>query len=196
MCEEDDGDTDLEDAVAGEWVVRYIDTDGAYAAGFHIWDVCEEYGDATSPYQQLFDKRSSGLRNKLGSFTRYDDYGLGSDNVLVVDRIAILPEHRGHGYGLATLIGLIQQFQLGAGLIAIKPYPLQFEGKDTDSYVKYRLAEFTAAPELAMQRLRRRYGALGFKPVRGTSLMVMPSYTKLPQIDDLVSWPKAARAKE
>jgi hypothetical protein len=54
-----------------------------------------------------------------------------SRNMLILDRLEILPAFRGQQLGLRYLRIAIQRFGLGCRIVAIKPFPLQFEPEPT-----------------------------------------------------------------
>jgi GNAT superfamily N-acetyltransferase len=98
-------------------------------------------------------------------------------NILILDRLEILPQFRGRGLGLAVMSDLIKRFSLGAGLVAIKPYPLQFEfhSSDTESRTwrqELGLSGLCADEKLATQKLCDYYGRIGFRRLRGTPFMI------------------------
>ena len=48
-------------------------------------------------------------------------------NLLILDRVEILPKYRGGGVGLLVLTTVIERFGAGAGVVGMKPFPLQLE---------------------------------------------------------------------
>jgi GNAT superfamily N-acetyltransferase len=129
------------------------------------------------PYHELLSQREAG------SFTPAVNHALGIDevygqNLLIIDRIEVLPRYRGKDYGLQAMHLMLTHLSLGCRLAAIKPYPLQFEGdRPLGESVAWRrrlnLESFTRQKAAATQRLRQHYGRLGFVPVKGTPLMVL-----------------------
>lgn len=82
---------------------------------------------ATWPYHALLSRQIAG------SFTPAVHRALAIDdvfnqNLLIIDRVEILPRYRGHDYGLQAMHLMLGHLALGCSLAAIKPYPLQFEG--------------------------------------------------------------------
>ena len=55
-------------------------------------------------------------------------------NLLILDRLEIIiPQYRGKKLGLTILHHMIERFSAGASIVAMKPFPLQFEPmKDKD----------------------------------------------------------------
>jgi len=69
---------------------------------------------------------------------------------------------------------MMHWFQPGAGLVAMKPFPLQFEsgGPRPDEPDPLELAKFKLTENGALTKLRRYYAQLGFKRVTKTQFMV------------------------
>jgi hypothetical protein len=45
--------------------------------------------------------------------------------------VEILPKYRGGGVGLLVLTALMERFGAGAGVVGMKPFPLQLEPKES-----------------------------------------------------------------
>lgn len=130
------------------------------------------------PYHVLFSRREAGF------FTDAVNRALGIANdqvfnqdLLIIDRIEILPSYRGRGYGLQAMHLLMTHLSLGCRLAAIKPFPLQFEadrplGEDPKWHGRLQLERFSLSKPKATRRLRDHYAKLGFVAVQGTDLMV------------------------
>jgi hypothetical protein len=84
---------------------------------------------------------------------------------------------------------MIKRFGLGAGVVAIKPFPLQLEvpGNHQTGEPGWReslaLESFQSNSESATQKLRDYYSRLGFKALPDTPYMVLSTAFTLPQID-------------
>ena len=52
-----------------------------------------------------------------------------NSNVLILDRLEILPKYRGKKLGLAVIRHMIQRFGAGAGFVGLKAFPLQLEAR-------------------------------------------------------------------
>lgn len=139
-----------------------------------------EFFDVSSsswPYHVLFSQREAG------SFTPAVNRALGIDevysqNLLIIDRIEVLPRYRGKHYGLQAMHLILEHLSMGCRLAAIKPYPLQFEGanplgESSAWRTKLQLESFPRHQASATRRLREHYARLGFVLVKGTPLMVL-----------------------
>ena len=110
-----------------------------------------------------------------------------SPNMLILDRLEIFPEHRGHRYGLHALRWMHFHFGTGCGVVVMKPFPLQFEAAPRDDesrevFARLKLGEFTDKKEAAFRKLRAYYRQAGFVRVPGTEFMVSDPEIKLPDL--------------
>lgn len=132
---------------------------------------------ATWPYHALLSRQAAG------SFTPAVNRALNIDdvfnqNLLIIDRVEILPRYRGHDYGLQAMHLMLGHLALGCRLAAIKPYPLQFEGDNPLGEPRtwrrrLQLEKLPTHQATATRRLRQHYARLGFVQVKGTPLMVL-----------------------
>ena len=174
-----DGDSRLR---VGDFRLTFVDVEGAIAARESVLDVFDAERRTLEYFEALYDIDSA-------SFTRavHDAAGGASifcPNLLILDRLTILPRHRGHGVGLAVLIQLMRRFGPGAGLIAMKPFPLQLEAtppEDASARRGLRLSVFPKNGRAATAELWRYYSKLGFRLVRGTKMMVFDPFSPLPE---------------
>jgi len=111
-----------------------------------------------------------------------------SPNILILDRLELLPKYRGRGMGLQVLRCLQEQFSMGCGLVAMKPFPLQFEGgtpaeRETEpKFMTMGLGEFDRNQRRATAKLCRYYAQLGFVRVPGTEFMISDPLMVLPPL--------------
>jgi hypothetical protein len=102
-----------------------------------------------------------------------------SQNMLILDRLEILPEFRGQRLGLRYMRTVIRRFGLGCRIAAIKPFPLQFEpqptrgNSDLQWHARMNTKSLTRGKRAATIKLKEYYSREGFKPVRGTDLMIL-----------------------
>jgi len=155
----------------GRFSVKQIDVENAMAAGIGLLELFD-ISQATIGYYDLYDDDTDftgRVQKALGGW----EYAPSSPNLLVLDRLLIYPKYRGQKWGLAALARMIQRFQHGAGLVVLKPFPLQHEGGMTrDDKVKDGLTEFSCTLDYGRRRLRRYYKELGFIDLKGTGYMV------------------------
>ena len=130
-------------------------------------------------YQHTFDYADAVLNSDESPFSRRLHSLLGNEinhfNFLILDRVELLPKYRGNGVGLLVLRSLIERFGAGAGVVGMKPLPLQLEPTDaTDSRwrSRLRLEQFPFDSKISTRKLRDYYHRLGFIPMRSTPLYV------------------------
>lgn len=149
--------------------VAQAQTDGL----FTTYEVVDSYYE-TAYYLGLLER---------GSWTEYvqEHFDAVCQDLLVLDRIEILPEYRGRGIGLLALRALIDLFSQQCGLVVCKPFPLQFEG--------FRAANGTALPrtkdkEKAFQQARRKliryWSRLGFRTIPQSDILALDPAYRMP----------------
>lgn len=163
---DDDGPIEI-----GAYRAYYVDAEGALCAGMPLFDVFDSLSEIY-PYLQLYDAGDFEYSPAAKKAAKADY--LFEPNLLILDRLEILPRYRGRGYGLQALIGMMHWFQAGAGLVAMKPFPLQFEAHDRrpGEHDPMELERFATGEVAARTKLRRYYAQLGFKLVPKTHFMV------------------------
>jgi ribosomal protein S18 acetylase RimI-like enzyme len=88
-----------------------------------------------------------------------------SRNMLILDRLEILPQFRRQHLGLRYMRAAITRFGMGCRIAVMKPFPLQF----ADNVSKSNTADFRAATA----KLKRYYAREGFESLRGSDLMIL-----------------------
>ena len=180
----DDNDNEI---TAGKLKIFYVDIDGAADAGYestHILDL----EAATEPfYLALFDPKTSEFRQSVYDLVGEDIFGR---NLLILDRLEILPVYRGKKLGLACLYRCMQQYWHGCGLVALKCFPLQFEAvsedKTRDEWRRsLELNNLGKDHKHCRSKLQAYYEQLGFKKLRGTEIMALNPLHKQPTLEDL-----------
>jgi hypothetical protein len=100
-----------------------------------------------------------------------------SQNMLILDRLEILPEFRRQRLGLRYVRTAIRRFGLGCRIAALKPFPLQFERTLDDPDLEWRarmnLDLLPNETRSAHATLKEYYSREGFIPVKGTDLMIL-----------------------
>jgi hypothetical protein len=107
------------------------------------------------------------LREDIGS----------SRNMLILDRLELLPAFRRQRLGLRYIRTAIKRFGSGCRIAALKPFPLQFERTLDDPDLEWRarmnLDLLSRETRSAKTTLKEYYSREGFIPVRGTDLMIL-----------------------
>ncbi len=174
-----------EDTTIGWFKAIYLDLDGAVEEQEPIFEVFDSQSTTLDYFNALYGTE--------GRFERAMDMAYGAfswlwaPNLLILDRLEVLPAHRGKGIGLIALTGLIRALRPGAGLVAMKPFPLQCESRPNESneVQRWNALALDSLPKdyyRAVAALRRYYKRLGFKRLPGTDLMIRAAQTKLPDV--------------
>jgi len=113
------------------------------------------------------------------------DHDVLGTNLLILDRLELLPRYRGQKLGLLIMRKLIRRFSADAGIVAIEPFPLQFEhevsdGRERKWHDELRLSDFPKDEERAIEKLRVYYGKLGFVGLEGSTYMILSTALQLP----------------
>lgn len=125
-------------------------------------------------YNALYDPDTGNLREHAACII-----GRGSlHNLLVINRIELLPLHRGMGLGLAFLWHLIRRHSAGCGIVAVIASPPQFRAKfrsrERDDYeIRMDYESFGGAIDGPRTTLVSLYEKLGFREMGADDVMAM-----------------------
>lgn len=161
-------------------------------------DIFDTEGTTFDAYQELYEFKCWDFNAKVEKAVFSEEYPI-TFNLMLMDRLVIYPEHRGFGIGLMTLRAIIHQFRSFAGLIAMKPFPLQFESSEMNELnglprYEWGLEAFNAKERPATQALRRYYARLGFKKLPSSDYMVRDTLN-LPATEDLLCLERRERRR-
>jgi GNAT superfamily N-acetyltransferase len=126
-------------------------------------------GNIAEYWELLFDLDSGYWKEEIR-----DEYeALGCD-LLIIDCIEVHPKLRGRGIGRSVVDRTIDIFGAGCGLVACRPWPLQF----TPSYTRDRKAlKRLRAPSVgrddAIHKLRAYWSRLGFWPLGESGIYLL-----------------------
>lgn len=170
--------------LVGKFTVHYIDLIAAEDEGQSAFGIFDAHSQGLAEYYAaLFD--GDEFQKKVFDALDEESYS----NLLILDRLEILPEFRGNNLGLVVMRRLINRFSAGASLVAIKPFPLQFEAHPNDDSSwrqQMKLSSFSGSEKSSTEKLLRYYGRLGFVSVPATPFMVLATTSRLPAIKDLI----------
>ncbi|CAL63149.1 Hypothetical protein HEAR3040 [Herminiimonas arsenicoxydans] len=180
------GDPSDEVITVGKFRAYYVDANAAFNYNkVSLYDIFDTYQETVDYYEAIYDINSEEFSEKLLKALKAD-YLIG--NVLIIDRLEILPAFRSYNLGLITMRRLILRFGIGAGITAIKPFPLQFEmeiHRDDDWKEQLVLTAFDKNSRSATASLKKHYRKLGFVPLPGTPFMFLENDKTLPSVADL-----------
>lgn len=177
-----------EEIIAGKFRAYYIDIVSAINDGtVSVFDVFDSRSCTLDYYSVIYENESFDINEKLLKALDCDPF---FGNVLIIDRLEILPAFRAHNLGLVTMRRLMQRFGAGASIAAIKPFPLQFEAnKDIDDEwsQQLKLPAFDKNNRSATARLKKYYRKLGFVPLPSTPFMFLELERTLVSVNDLLA---------
>ena len=181
----------------GAFSLYFVDLLGADLEGFSPFDIFDAHQATFNVFQTLFDAESFELQESVEVLAFRDD-SPALEGVLIVNQLAVLPEHRGHSLGLAALKTLIEQFRGCATIAVLKAAPLQFKKPPSPeepgiTQAELRLDTFSRSERVAQSKLKRHFGRLGFTPVPNTSYMVLDPSIRLPPYNLLTQQVRPAR---
>ncbi|MGH8565608.1 MAG: hypothetical protein ACREXW_16550 [Gammaproteobacteria bacterium] len=151
--------------------------------GTHIFDVLDAHSSHLVEYfEPIFGTNAPDFSNRLMRLLKHDLVG---SNLLVLDRLEVLPQYRGQQVGLDVMRHMLRRFSAGAGAVAIKPFPLQFEvSPPGDDEMKWReelqLERLPKDKRLATSKLCDYYKKLGFIRLGRTPFMVRATTWPVP----------------
>jgi hypothetical protein len=126
-------------------------------------------GNIAEYWELLFDLETGYWREEI-----QDEYEASACDLLIIDCMEIRPKWRGMGLGPAAVDRTIDIFGAGCGLVACKPWPLQF----TPAFARDRKAlKRLKAPGVgrdeAVRKLRAYWSRLGFWPLGETGIHLL-----------------------
>ena len=126
-------------------------------------------GNIAEYWELLFDLDTGCWKEEVR-----DEYEASGCDLLIIDCMEISPKFRGTGIGPIAVDRTIDIFGPGCGLVACKPWPLQF----TSAFARDRKAlNRLKAPGVgqgeAVRRLRAYWSRLGFWPLEETGIYLL-----------------------
>jgi GNAT superfamily N-acetyltransferase len=126
-------------------------------------------GNISEYWELLFDMDTGYLKEEI-----QNEYEVAGLDLLVIDYVEIHPKFRGLGIGVSAIHRTIDVFGAGCGLIACKPWPLQFTPAVAGDQ---RLLKTIAAPKVgkheALRKVRAYWSRLGFWPLGNSGIYVL-----------------------
>ncbi len=179
---------DEKDRIAGRFRVYYADFESGENHGVSAFEVLDTHQHTCEYAEAILGSNQTPFSARLQKLLGDEIWNF---NLLILDRIEILPKYRGGGIGLLVLISLIERFGAGAGVVGMKPFPLQFEpeqSRDSSAWVKrLRLGDLPSDPKMAKNKLKQYYRKLGFVEMKSTPFMFRSMSWALPSVEQLRS---------
>ena len=165
----------------GKFIVKQVDVDSAVAEGESVFDIFDHYS-STIGYYDLYATNGWEFSRRVLRALGCEDSFMMPSGMLIIDRLELYPEYRGRGIGLQAMKFLIARYRMGAGIAAIKPFPLQFEGgiQDEPELLRQRgLDKYPPSEVVCQRRLQAHYRKLGFRKIPRTPFMCLPLVGRL-----------------
>ncbi len=166
----------------GRFRVYYVDIERAMNQREPIYNVFDGHSaEVEEFYEPIFRSEGYDFNENLLEIVNHE---VSSYNLLILDRLEILPQYRRKKLGLTILHHMIERFSAGASIVAMKPFPLQFEQIGDEDKKKWRdkmgLDQFPTNENIAKEKLYTYYRKLGFINLTGTPMMVISTDWTLP----------------
>jgi len=161
--------------VIGRFHLSYVDVALGMKEGKTLRCVMDTASiEMSDIYNALYDPDTSNLREHATSIL----CRVSLPNLLVINRIELLPYHRGMGLGLAFLWHLIRRHSAGCGIVAAIAMPPQFREKfrnmEKDDYqIRMNYESFGGAIDGPREKLVSLYKKLGFSEIGADDVMAM-----------------------
>ena len=126
-------------------------------------------GSIAEYWELLFDLETGYWREEI-----QDEYEVSGCDLLIIDCMEIRPKWRGMGVGPTAIDRTIDIFGPGCGLVACKPWPLQFTPAFArDRKALKRLKAPSVGQDEAVRKLRGYWSRLGFWPLGETGIYLL-----------------------
>ena len=157
----------------------------AYDDGVPWFDVLDARSADMALYVDLIDSKESSYTEWVES--TFEPFG---SDLLILDRIRIEPEHRGHGYGLYAADLMISGFGPSTGLIACVPAPYELLKnapiRTNDSGVRSNREHAIPGWEGAEAKLRTHWSLLGFQQLPASDVFALSQSARRPPMEAVV----------
>jgi hypothetical protein len=125
--------------------------------------------DISEYWEHLFDVETGCPKEEV-----QNEFEVVDLDLLIIDYVAIYPDFRGLGIAESAIHRTIDIFGAGCGLVACKPWPLQFTPSVADlQETLKRLALPNVSEGKAIRQLRSYWSRLGFWPLGNTGIYLL-----------------------
>lgn len=170
----------------GRFSLYYVDVDAALNAGTQVSDVFRARHATAEFFTEIFQAAPLRLSNQLADLSGDpDSWG----NVMIIDKVEILPSYRSSGLGLVVARRLIERYSAGAAVVVMRPIPSQCRDSaaiDHEWLDMLALDEYPADLQSGMKKLRRVMARLGFKSAGRSGSMYRLADSVLPAPAELL----------
>lgn len=178
---------DFNEITIGVIEAYYLDIETALDNDYVIFEIFDAEKDFTSYYHALFDANKMFFKDEI---TEEFDVNIIFLNLLILEKLEILPDFRGKKIGLAAIYRTIKQFGHACGLVAMIPDPLQFSlyknaDDDDEWFKKMNFSDFSTDKNVALNKLRSYYKKLGFRQLKNSDIFVLNPNIRNPTLEDI-----------
>lgn len=175
-----DSESDIErECLAAKTTWHFVDCQSAGESGVSPWLILDAHSRNISSYADLYEPTSQEFRSEIEEMFRNQIWSL---NLLIADRLEICPTYRRRGITGWLFEEMPRVFGINTQIIAIKPFPLQFEvafkerdtqgNRFTEWENSLELEKFEVDAEKATSALFKYYATFGFVRAPGLDLML------------------------
>jgi len=158
--------------IIGAIRMLFIDANSAVENELSLFDVYDCSAETLEFFESFINYDDEEFTKELTNFLD-SELVLRGNNVLIIDRIGIRQEYRGHNLGLIVLRNLIQRFSTGVSVVAIKPAPFEFSSKHIkQNYIDWQCADINKGSTEPI-KLGEYYQKLGFAKINNSAYMVL-----------------------
>jgi hypothetical protein len=181
-----------EDTEIGRLLGYIIQVNHAINEEQDLFEACDAHSQtATDYYEALFDHKTGEFKESIEEQLGITHVG----NILILDRIEVLPAYRKHGVGLAAACSFIDTFSNDVDDLAVGlPHPLQFttDGRSADAEwnTKMNYQDLVRDKKKATEKLQAYWSKLGIQRLKEIEINGSPVYglslsNKRPTLADL-----------
>jgi hypothetical protein len=160
-----------------------------------LYGVMDTYSAETAEiYETLFDLHTDELRKDVKEILGDVPFR----NILLINRVEILPAYRGMGLGLATIWNIIRRHSAGCGIVALKAFPFQFRAggwsgrlsdlEESDWNKKMGYDPYSYTMEFAHEKLIFHLMKLGFKRIGDRGVVALSTSMQYPIPQEIHRW--------
>jgi hypothetical protein len=178
------GNGDEHEVRVGSISAFYVHLEQAYEDGIPWFDVLDAHSADMALYVDLIDAAHSCYTEWVES--AFEPFG---NDLLILDRIRIEPEHRGKAYGLYAAELMINGFGPSSGLVACLPVPYELlknaaptSPEETASNCHGDIPEWRPAEA----KLRKHWSLLGFRQLPGSDVFALSLTSRRPRIETII----------
>ena len=148
----------------GDLSFQHLRLDWAARDGFPLKELAAFDNRYAEVFPLLFDKETDALTFRTGP--------TASRDVLYIDELSLLPDHRGRRLGAFIVERLVRQYPTRWGVLVVRAAPEPYaEGEVSDWYERVHARPFPSSGELAQKRLRAYWAGFGFQRLGESAYM-------------------------